>query len=212
VAGRIAAAVARRIVEQEPGYEPGAFLIEADIAKSEGASRTPGREAMLQLERWGLVRMIPKKGAIVTLTGEKEIRDLLATRIMLEAESVRTFDSNGTDPDTLLAQDLADLLTRQRDSAAAQDLLTFAADDYRFHARIIQSGGNDVIMGLLENLGPRLARLTYQAVINNPHMATKYLAEHEQLAQLVAESDFSTYASLAHKHVFDAHFPLGSSN
>ena len=72
---RMAAATAREIIGGE--REPGAWLTETDLAAAGGASRTPAREAMLLLERWGLVRLIRKKGAVVTPLTAKERRDLL---------------------------------------------------------------------------------------------------------------------------------------
>ena len=64
IASRMAAWAAREIIERR--FEPGELLTEADLAEAQKASRTPAREAMLQLERWRLVRLVPKKGAIVT--------------------------------------------------------------------------------------------------------------------------------------------------
>src|SRR5690625_7883968 len=74
----MAAWAAREIIERR--FEPGELLTEADLAEAQKASRTPAREAMLQLERWRLVRLVPKKGAIVTTVTSCERRDLLAVR------------------------------------------------------------------------------------------------------------------------------------
>ena len=60
IAAQIAARTARRITEG--AIEPGELLREVDLAAEHGASRTPAREAMLQLETWGLVRLLPKIG------------------------------------------------------------------------------------------------------------------------------------------------------
>ncbi|WP_019147326.1 GntR family transcriptional regulator [Timonella senegalensis] len=207
VAQKIASDVARRIVERTPGYEPGAFLIEAEIAREAGASRTPGREAMLQLERWGLVRMIPKKGATVTLADDKEIADLISVRSMLESDATRQLSASQGESDPSLASDLRVLLDRQQASVTSQDVLAFAADDYRFHSRIIQSGGNQVVMTILDDLGPRLARILYQTVIRNPHLIEKFHKEHEQLADYLLTSDFDGFSAMARAHVFAAHIP-----
>lgn len=64
IAERVAGLLAKRIAWGET--EPGEVLTEVGVAASIGVSRTPVREAMLRLERWGLVRLAPKKGAIVT--------------------------------------------------------------------------------------------------------------------------------------------------
>src|SRR5699024_12284625 len=86
IESRMAAWAAREIIERR--FEPGELLTEAGRAEAQKTSRTPAREAMLQLERWRLVRLVPKKGAIVTTVTSRERRDLLAVRAMFEVDAV----------------------------------------------------------------------------------------------------------------------------
>lgn len=211
IAQRIASLVARRIVEKH--YEAGTLLIEADLAAEAGASRTPAREAMVQLETWGLVRLMPKKGALVCALSTKDVVDLISLRTMLEVDAVTNLAHNGTDPTTLgtdltqLGTHLTTTLEDQRAAATDANILAFAAADYRFHAQIIEAGGNQLVSEILTNLAPRIARLTYQVAIDNPHLIAKYLTEHEQLAQLALTANLDGFAQLARAHVFEANFP-----
>ena len=43
----------------------GQFFTEGEVAEAVGVSRTPVREALLRLEVEGLVRLYPKKGAMI---------------------------------------------------------------------------------------------------------------------------------------------------
>ena len=45
--------------------EPGERLMEIHLAEKLGVSRTPVREAIRKLELEGLVKMIPRRGAVV---------------------------------------------------------------------------------------------------------------------------------------------------
>lgn len=205
IAQRIAALVTKRIVEQE--IQPGAFLTETELAAHYQASRTPAREAMLQLERWGLIRIMPKKGAHVNTVSIKDVADLSTVRKMFESEAVAQYAlSPKADPE--LGAELQEILEAQHQYLEAGSLLEFAAEDYRFHARLIKSGGNTVVMGMLNDLGPCLARLTYQAVLNNPHFTEKYLTEHTEMARLALAGDVQAFSALARQHVFEAHFPF----
>lgn len=203
IAVRIAAWAAREVIEQR--FEPGALLTEADLAEAQKASRTPAREAMLQLERWRLVRLVPKKGAIVTTVTRQERRDLLAVRAMFEIDAVHTLTTGGElEP---LATDLRTLLDRQRDALQAGNPLDFASADYAFHARIIRSGGNAVVDEMLTTMGPRLARLTYQAVIDQPSSLDTLLDEHEQLTEDAEGGDASGFGHRVRAHIEASHFP-----
>ena len=75
-AGRLAHDVAWRIVRGE--IAAGEMLTEVQLSTEAGISRTPAREALLQLERWGLVRLLPKKGAAVQALTPQTVADLTA--------------------------------------------------------------------------------------------------------------------------------------
>lgn len=68
-----------RILEEAiySGYmPPGLRLIESELASKLKISRTPVREAILQLESEGLVKMIPNKGAFVNIFSIDEIDEI----------------------------------------------------------------------------------------------------------------------------------------
>src|SRR3954447_11104588 len=65
-------------------YPGGALLSEGEIATAVGVSRTPVREALLRLETEGLVRLYPKRGALVLAVSAQEITDVLETRELVE--------------------------------------------------------------------------------------------------------------------------------
>lgn len=199
----MAASTAREIIEGR--HEPGELLIEADLAEAHNASRTPAREAMLQLERWRLVRLVPKKGALVTTVTAKERRDLLAVRSMFEIDAVQTLADGGDL--TTLAADLLTLLDQQKSALEAGDPLGFAGADYAFHARLIRSGGNAIVTEMLSTMGPRLARLTFQVAIEQPHTLETLLTEHESLTDRAEAGDPAGFARLVRDHIDGSYFP-----
>lgn len=204
LAHRVAAEAARAIVERR--IAAGALITEVDLAKDEGVSRTPAREAMLQLEAWGLVRLMPKKGAIVTAVTPEERRDLLAVRAMFEIESITAL-TRSDDGVATVARQLDAALAEQRAALADGDLLAFAAADYRFHASLIVAGGNAVIDSLLGRLAPRLARLTHQVCLDRPAALPGIVDEHQQLARQAREGDAVAFARTIRVHIHDMHFP-----
>lgn len=211
IASQMAAWAAREIIEQR--FEPGALLTEADLAEARRASRTPAREAMLQLERWRLVRLVPKKGALVTSVTSKERRDLLAVRAMFEIDAVQALtaiqpapSSDGLEP---LAADLRTLLDGQHEALTNGSSLDFASFDYAFHARIIRGGDNGIVEELLTTMGPRLARLTYQVAIDQPSTLDTLLSEHERLTDRAENGSAEEFGQLVHEHIDASHFPNG---
>lgn len=57
-------------------FPPGVRLIESELAEYLGISRTPIREAIIQLETKGLVRIVSNKGAIVNIYSLSELEEI----------------------------------------------------------------------------------------------------------------------------------------
>lgn len=72
----------RRIVEGE--FAAGAQLRQDALAAEFGVSRIPVREALVQLEAEGLVKIHPHRGAIVSQLSAEEIQELFELRAILE--------------------------------------------------------------------------------------------------------------------------------
>ena len=61
-------------------FAPHDLLSEGQLAGAVGASRTPVREALLRLQGEGLVRLLPKRGALVLPVTVDEMADVMETR------------------------------------------------------------------------------------------------------------------------------------
>ena len=87
----LAGIVVDRLREQilSNAYPAGTQLRQDALAASFGVSRIPVREALIQLEAEGLVRMVPHKGAVVTELSREEVNDVFDLRVLLETRLFR---------------------------------------------------------------------------------------------------------------------------
>lgn len=200
LAERIAASVAQQIAEGD--IEPGELLTEVEVAARHGASRTPAREAMLKLERWGLVRLVPKKGALVTSPTARERRELLSVRSMLESHAVARIAESEPQRAALLAE-LAPLLEAQREAVGRP--AEFALLDHSFHLRIALRDENRVVEEILRSLSPRLFRLTRLAVTAPAADLAALHREHVELAEAVRRRDVARFRTLIDRHLVAGH-------
>jgi DNA-binding GntR family transcriptional regulator len=65
-------------------FAGGELISEGDVAAGVGLSRTPVREAFLRLESEGLLRLYPKRGALVVPVSAAEVRHVMETRLLVE--------------------------------------------------------------------------------------------------------------------------------
>src|SRR5699024_11854845 len=73
-----------REVIMKGDFELGERLVQEEWARKLGVSRMPIREALRQLEVEGLVKLEPRKGAIVTPISSEDIEEIYQLRALLE--------------------------------------------------------------------------------------------------------------------------------
>src|ERR1700757_4585250 len=71
------------------GYPGGTLISEGEVSAALQISRTPIREAFLRLSAEGLLRLYPKRGALVVPVSASEIHDVLDARLAIEQHAVR---------------------------------------------------------------------------------------------------------------------------
>ncbi|WP_405585758.1 GntR family transcriptional regulator [Streptomyces sp. NBC_01092] len=178
-------------------YEGGTLLTEGELAEATGVSRTPVREALLRLEVEGLIKLYPKKGALVLPVSAQEIKDVVETRILVEEHAAR----KAVPAPPGLIERLEELLDRQKAQAAAGDLAAAAVTDRCFHAEIVRSGGNEILSRLYDQLRDRQLRMGVAIMYSHPDRIAKTLAEHEEILQALRSGDPEAAVELVHRHI-----------
>src|SRR5919199_6671341 len=86
-AARVYAYVKERLLD---GTFPGGVLLsENELSQQLGLSRTPVRQAFVQLEAEGLLELYPKRGALVVPVAASEIEDVFEARLLIEQHAAR---------------------------------------------------------------------------------------------------------------------------
>ena len=89
------------------GEYPGGYAIRQEtIASDLGVSRVPVREALLQLEKEGLVTNVPHKGAVVASLSIDDAIDIFETRRIIELHLLEKAISSATEDDYLVINNL----------------------------------------------------------------------------------------------------------
>ncbi|MFF3345894.1 GntR family transcriptional regulator [Streptomyces sp. NPDC002779] len=194
-ADRVYAHVKQAVLDRR--YEGGTLLTEGELAEAVGVSRTPVREALLRLEVEGLIKLYPKKGALVLPVSAQEIADVVETRLLVEEHAAR----KAVPAPAALIQRLEHLLARQKAEAAAGDLAAAAVTDRCFHAEIVRSGGNDILSRLYDQLRDRQLRMGVAVMHSHPDRIAKTLTEHEEILDALRSGDAERAVGVVHRHV-----------
>lgn len=129
--------------------EPGRLYSVQALAGQLGVSRTPVREAMLQLARRGIVEMVPSQGVRIVQRSLDDLRDIFELRLWLEVPAVRVAVPNMDDADV---DRIRGSFERMLESAEAGDGRALESEDRVFHAAILECSGNLRVAATIDEL------------------------------------------------------------
>jgi DNA-binding GntR family transcriptional regulator len=177
-------AIRKRILDNV--YPPGYQALEQSLATELGISRTPVREALIRLQKEGLVDVVPRHGMRVlpvSPTDMKEIYEILSALESMAAELLAKRRPSD--------EELAPLGRASRDMARAlraDDLEGWAEADERFHRQLIDLAGNRLLAQAVLNFwdrAHRVRRITLR-LRPKPVNSTK---EHTALVERIRAGD-----------------------
>ena len=134
---------------------PGEVIDDAQVATLCGISRTPVREALIQLEKVGLVNAPPRRRPSVAPSSGDDIEHILAPLGVLQALAARVAAPLITPEDIA---EMEELNSRLLAAAEASDWAQAAAADMQFHGVLVQRTNNLFLITEVDNLQTLLAR------------------------------------------------------
>lgn len=180
-------------------FAPGERLMEISLANRLGVSRTPVREAIRKLELEGLVIMIPRKGAQVARITEKNLRDVIEIRTVLEEFAAvlacERIDQSG----------LHDLRQAHEDfsrSVENGDILDIVDKDETFHDTIFRATNNDRLISIINNLREQFYRYRMEYV-KDIRQRSNLVEEHRELLDAISSRDSIKAKELMKTHLLN---------
>jgi DNA-binding GntR family transcriptional regulator len=188
--------------------DSGALISEGEVAEAVRVSRTPVREAFLQLQAEGMLRLYPKRGALVVPVTAAEVRDVMEARRLIEPWAFARAADQG-DPAGLAAELEASIETQAAHLAAGDDA-GFQEADRAFHTAVVVAAGNRLVADFYRSLRDRQLRIGALATTADTARATRILAEHRDLAAAVAIGDAARATEIVTAHVRATGAALGA--
>lgn len=120
----------------------GSQLVELDLQKRFGISRTPLREAFRELERLGFVTIIPRRGAFVKDLTCQEVIDIYEMRSVLEGLAARLAFAERKEA----VEELTEYMNRMEGAYAKKNRVAFLKAHDDFHNVWIQRSRNNSLI------------------------------------------------------------------
>lgn len=165
--------------------EQGKLHNEKRLAEVLGVSRTPVREALLELSREGMVSFVPSKGVKVLKITPKQVQEVFELRRIIEGYIIKSVSKQLTPADL---KRIEKILSKQDRSLSKDEDLAFIEMDKEFHLFMASKMGNQQIETILQNLRDQIHLMGIRA-IKDQTRSQQVLKEHQKIFSALKKKD-----------------------
>jgi len=171
---------------------------EKTISDLLGVSRTPDREAMLELSKENIVKYIPGKGLKLNIFTEKVIREAYEIRKLVEGLIINKVCNKINESEF---EKIDKLLKSQIKYYHKYDEISFIEIDKEFHLYLSSLQDNDQINSILLNLRDQQHLMGINAVKDNKKRMLQVIGEHQAIFSALKKSDKKMCHNLMMQHL-----------
>jgi len=178
--------------------KPGQRLVESKLAKLMKVSRTPVREAIIELIQKGLAVPSPPKGVkVAPLPTTKELTEFYDISSVLRGLAARKAASNITPQEI---KQLQEIITESEQSLKEGFLKEVFKLNKKFHQAIEKSSNNKELLFLLDNVYER-SRERFSEILSRKKRQKESIEEHKVILEALIKKDEELAEQLMKKHI-----------
>lgn len=168
---------------QKGGLLPGSIINMDETSRKLGVSKTPLREALLQLEMQDFVTILPRRGIVVNILTLDEIKSYYDIIGALEAKALAASFSQLKPSDLKAMESLIEGMDK---ALALDDFDLYYERNLRFHDAYLKPCRNETLLKVVNTLKKRLYDFPRQSrFVKEWEQAS--VGEHRELMRLIRE-------------------------
>jgi DNA-binding GntR family transcriptional regulator len=168
-----------------------------ELAKSLGISKTPVREALLDLASRGFVTFLPRRGVQVNALEEKDIRDLYEFRLAMETAVMRNITPTITVGAIDKLQAINDAL---KVLIGSDERVEYLKKDREWHLVLAELTENDYLISALERVRDLVDWMGIKALVQRERMMEVF-NEHNRVLDMLRKGDAAGAATAMEGHI-----------
>ena len=158
---------------------------EKAIATDLGISRTPVREALLELASQDLIIFLPRRGLMVNRFTRRDVDEIFELRKAIEMAAVEKIAKTSPPLDLI---EIEESLLNQRKAVKQKDYLAFMEADRLFHTSFSELTNNRRLIAILENIRDMIHVMGIKALVLEGR-ALKVIEEHQTIFEAVEKGN-----------------------
>lgn len=177
----------------------GGRIVESELSKVLGISRSPIREALRMLELDGLIELIPNRGVIVSVITSKKAYEVLEVKAMVEGFAAFRGAEIFTQKQIAALESVLDDMQNQINSKESEGVLEA---NLKFHLKIVQSIGNEKLYNYYHGVHQNLRRFYRIGLLSRPSWKTS-IYEHRLIIDNIKLKNATAAESTARQHAYN---------
>jgi DNA-binding GntR family transcriptional regulator len=208
IADELAARIASEIITGD--LQAGSWLRQKTLGERYGVSRQPVREALRQLQAYGMVEMHPRRGALVRRPSPRDMREAYLVRAELEglaaALAAQRITVNGMErvreAQLRFEQVVQEVMNDV--GAGAPSVAAWASANDDFHQEILDAAGAHILGNSLEVLHRMVPRSLSANALHSRRLLRENIVQHANIYSAIEAGDEDAARAAMRKHVLDS--------
>jgi len=181
-------------------YKHGNRLLLKNLSNEMKVSVTPVREALKKLDKDGLVKIIPNKGAIVVKLTLKDVVEIYDIRKQLESLAMELIIKRVTKK---MIDELNEICDKDDDCITKGDLKLHTKYNNRFHKLLVIFSQNKRLNKFYNELGGQLS-VVISKTIDFAGEPKKSVNEHRKIVEALTKKDAELAKKIIQGHIQNA--------
>ena len=175
---------------------PGSFISENELAAEMGLSRTPVREALIDLAKVKIIEIAPQKRSVVAYIDYDMVEEARFMRNVLECAVVELACQNATVSEILKLEDNVKLQRFHLEQGNYGGIMEL---DNQFHEMLFQLAQKPQVYAMIQHISIHFDRVRSMALSSVKDL--KIVEDHAQIVQAMLERDTATAKAVMEKHL-----------
>ncbi|NDL68471.1 GntR family transcriptional regulator [Anaerotalea alkaliphila] len=176
--------------------EPGAIVSESELAQKLGVSRTPVREALIELSKINFVIILPQRGSMISKIDYRIIEESRFIRLSIEKEIVQEACQHATPEDI---SKMEDILYMQKKYINHSDSDRFMELDNEFHRLLYTTARKEFVYKIIKDTGVHFDRVRRLGFSDSN--LDRIVTDHEAIVEAIKMKDKEMAKRLVTKHL-----------
>lgn len=177
--------------------KPGETISIKDISAQLNAGRSPVRDALIKLEKEGLIKSMPQKGTMIAKIDLDRVAEEQYLRECLEEKTISLFMKMHEKSDI---GKLKSIYEKQKQCVERMDSRKFLQYDEDFHEIFYQVAGKPLCWQTIQSMSGHYRRIRLLSLLEED-ILKNVLLQHEQMINYIEENKTQEIVELIHDHV-----------